>query len=96
MASAHVTRYIHLPKHTRLGTFLRGKLERVKRVGKRNKEEKGRKRIRQSLYVVVKRVGGVNVTVILATQTHILQPLPQWKKMFFCNMQLLQITDRLM
>lgn len=52
-------------------------------MGKRNKEERKRKRMRQSLYVVVERVGGGDVTVILATLTHILQPLPQWEKNAF-------------
>lgn len=83
MASAHVTRYVHQSKHTRLGTFLRGKLERVRTAGKRNNEEMERERKRQGLYVVVERVGGGDVTVILATPTHILQPLPQWEKYVF-------------
>lgn len=59
----------------------------------RNKEERERKRKRQGLYVVVEGVGGGDVTVILATLTHILQPLPQWKKCFSaaCNYYRLQI-----
>lgn len=65
-------------------------------MGKRNKEERERKRKRQGLYVVVERVGGGEVTVILATPTHILQPLPQWKKCFSakCNYYRLQIGQR--
>lgn len=65
-------------------------------MGKRNKEERERKRKRHGLYVVVEKVGGGDVTVILATPTHILQPLPQWKKCFSatCNYYRLQIGLR--
>lgn len=61
--------------------------------GKEKQRRKGRKET--VCCGQVRECRGGDVTVTLATPTHILQPLPQAKKiMFFCNIQLLQIIDQ--